>query len=46
MNANLKKLLLSPIVDNNPIALQILGINDDRRNIRNGILKLIYFVNS
>ena len=26
MNANLKKLLLSPIVDNNPIALQILGI--------------------
>ncbi len=26
MNANLKKLLLSPVVDNNPIALQILGI--------------------
>ena len=26
MNANLKKLLLSPIVDNTPIALQILGI--------------------
>ena len=25
-NANLKKLLLSPVVDNNPIALQILGI--------------------
>lgn len=25
-NANIKKLLLSPITDNNPIALQILGI--------------------
>lgn len=25
-NSNLKKLLLSPVVDNNPIALQILGI--------------------
>lgn len=25
-NANLKKLLLSPVADNNPIALQILGI--------------------
>ncbi|MBN6710406.1 NADH:ubiquinone reductase (Na(+)-transporting) subunit D [Canicola haemoglobinophilus] len=25
-NANLKKLLLSPVTDNNPIALQILGI--------------------